>query len=133
MVTTTSHRLSLPWVRPPLSANMRLHWAERHRLTADIRHTVAWLARSARLPPSGHVTVTLVWAPPDRRRRDADNPFPTYKVCCDAIVDAGIVPDDAPEFMTKVMPVIVAGTERGMWLDVELTDPSPTAWTRGRR
>lgn len=120
--TAQTYRLALPWDRPPLTANQRPHWTTRHRLTADIRTTVAWLARAARIPAADHCTVTLVWAPGDHRRRDEDNLVATLKPCADGLVDAGIVPDDTPALMTKRMPQILPPPEPvGMWLDVEVT------------
>lgn len=52
------------------------------------------LARAARIPPCEAFAVRLVWQPRDRRRRDADNPFPTIKTAVDGLVDAGVVADD---------------------------------------
>lgn len=121
-IVSDTYRLTLPWTRPPLSANQRLSWPERHRHTREIRTTVGWLAKAARIPPAAHVTVTLVWAPGVPRTRDEDNPFPTLKAACDGLVDAGIVRDDTPFFMTKCMPVITTGTPKGLWLYVEITD-----------
>lgn len=104
---TTTHTLWLPYARPPLTANQRLHWAARARLTADVRRTAMLLARAAHLPRDcEHVTVALHYTPRDRRRRDADNLVPTLKAACDGLVDAGLVPDDTPDQMTKHMPVI---------------------------
>lgn len=118
----STYRLPLPWVRPPLSANQRLHWGTCARLARDIRTTTAWLARAAQIPAAAHLGVTLVWAPGDRRRRDVDNLVPTLKPCCDGLVDAGVVADDTPRWMTKHMPLILDGPGRGLWLDVEITD-----------
>lgn len=119
---TATYLISLPWQRPPISANQRMHWADRQRLTREVRTTVAWLVRSARVPTSSHVTVTLYWAPGDKRKRDADNPFPTLKAGCDGIVDAGVVKDDHPALMTKNMPVIVPPPHpKGLWLNVTVT------------
>ena len=46
------------------------------------------------------------------------------KPICDGIVDAGVVPDDTPEFMIKEMPVINApeGKHARMELLVEAVD-----------
>lgn len=120
-----SYRLDLPWSTPPLTANLRLSWPVRARLTRDVRTTVGWLAKAARIPPAAHCTVTLVWAPGDCRRRDADNLVATLKPCADGLVDAGIVPDDTPALMTKRMPQILPPPHPvGMWLDVETTTSS---------
>jgi crossover junction endodeoxyribonuclease RusA len=113
------YRLTLPWARPPLTENLRLHWRIKAQFTADIRTTVAWLARAARIPPSTHCSVRLIWAPGDFRRRDHDNLSPTYKAACDGIVDALVVRDDVPALMTKHMPEIVPPPSPvGMWLEV---------------
>lgn len=116
---TRQIRLVLPWARPPLSANDRLHWMERRRLTAEIRTTTAWLARAAGIPRCQHISVTLVWAPGDHRRRDVDNAVPTLKAACDGLVAAAVTPDDTPVWMTKQMPVILPPPEPpGLWLTI---------------
>lgn len=69
--------------------------------------------------------VTLHYRPRDNRRRDADNLVPTLKALCDGLVDAGLVPDDTPNYMHKHMPVIHPA-ERGkqgiMWLEINRKD-----------
>lgn len=127
-VVTTVYRLVLPWQRPPLTANQRLHWAVRSRLTREIREIVAWLGKAACIPPCGHLTVQLVWAPGDRRRRDGDNCAPTVKAAVDALargprkdlVGLDLVPDDTPKYVT-VLPTLIKppAYEPGMWLTVE--------------
>ena len=42
--------MSLPWPRPPLSLNDRMHWQVRHRLTVQVRQAAAVLARHHRVP-----------------------------------------------------------------------------------
>ena len=112
--------LTFPWERPPLNANQRLHWAKKASLTKNVRESARLWAR--KLPKSQrHITVQLVWVVTDRRRRDSDNIYPTFKAMCDGIVDAGIVPDDTPEYMTKLAPIIrhePGGTAR---LELEVT------------
>lgn len=36
----------------------------------------------------------------------ADNLVPTLKAAADGLVDAGVVRDDTPDLMTKVMPIL---------------------------
>jgi crossover junction endodeoxyribonuclease RusA len=140
----TTYRLELPWQRPPhpLSGNARgLHWAAKHRATRDVRRTVMLLARNAQIPICEHLTVELVWAPGDRRRRDEDNLWPLLKVCCDALsrgrgdwVGLELVPDDTKRFMTKTAPRIAEPDEipeRGMWLTVT-THQSTTTTERAQ-
>lgn len=115
----TTHIIPLSFPAPPLTANQRLHWRRRADLTKTVRHEVAM--RAARLGPMAPpITVTLHYRPRDRRRRDADNLVPTLKACCDGLVDARVVPDDTPDLMVKVMPVIhpPEGPAR-CWLEVQ--------------
>jgi len=106
------HEIRLPWATPPLSANARNHWRKQAAIVANIRHTVATLVNvrtfSANPLPmrAEHVVVELHYWPRDRRRRDADNLFPTLKSACDGLVDARVVCDDTPQFMDKKMPIL---------------------------
>jgi crossover junction endodeoxyribonuclease RusA len=102
-----------PWRSLPLSLNDRGHWAPRARRVAEVRSWASWAARAARIPPLTHATVGLVWYVPDRRRRDADNAAGTSKPAADGLVDAGVVPDDAPEYMTMLMPRVVYRRGKG--------------------
>jgi Holliday junction resolvase RusA-like endonuclease len=53
--------------------------------------------KAARAQPPSFVRVTFPVA--DNRRRDADNPAPTCKAIVDGLVDAGLWPDDSPEWV----------------------------------
>ncbi|MDT0223484.1 hypothetical protein [Gordonia sp. AC31] len=86
--------IELPYQRPPLTPNQRLHWSVRARLTREIRETAGMCARSAKLPSLGRSEVTTVWFVPDRRRRDAGSLSLTTKAALDGLVDAGVWPDD---------------------------------------
>lgn len=139
LITAVRCRLNLPYERPPaaLVGNTRVHWRRRSADTQQVRGDVLRLATAAglhRLPPDriGHVTVELVWAPGDRRRRDADNLWPLLKACCDALargprrdwIGLELVPDDTPEHMTKLAPRIEPPPAKGMWLDITLHGPT---------
>lgn len=95
------------YTKPPLSLNDRTHWRVKAKHTADIR---AWIREWAwhHVPACSATEVELHYVPRDARRRDADNLVPILKACCDGLVDAGVVPDDTPELMRKVMPIIDA-------------------------
>jgi crossover junction endodeoxyribonuclease RusA len=154
-MTRRTYRLTLPWNRPPaaLTGNARIgHWGGRSAASQEVRGAVAWLARKARIPRSRHLTVELVWAPGDQRKRDADNLWPTLKACCDGLargprkpslraaawVGLDLVPDDTPRWMTKRAPRIVGPDETheiGMWLIVTAefeTDPENPSERRAR-
>ena len=108
------HTLWLPYATPPLTANQRLHWAAKARLTADVRRTAMLLARAAHLPRDcEHVTVALHYTPRDRRRRDPSNLMPTQKALLDGLAAGtqrhpgyGLVPDDTPDYVTETIPTI---------------------------
>ncbi|MEU5848955.1 hypothetical protein [Saccharopolyspora shandongensis] len=127
MTVPIGYQLALPYERPPLTANQRLHWRTRAELTRMIRTAAAVRARNAKVPALGCCAVRLVWTVTDRRRRDADNLVPTLKACADGLVDAGVVVDDIPELMTKHMPEIVRGDALGLVLIVEPLAPEAAA------
>jgi crossover junction endodeoxyribonuclease RusA len=128
-------RLTLPYGRPPaaLTANARPHWSARASDTRQVRSDVTRLAQAAGLHryPVGaieHITVELVWAPGDRRRRDAPNLRPLCKAAVDALARGGrkdligldLVPDDTAEFVTELTPRIEPPPAKGMWLDLTI-------------
>jgi Holliday junction resolvase RusA-like endonuclease len=124
---TESAIVQLPWSKPPLSMNDRPHHMTRARLTKGMRRDAHMLADDSRLPRGlDRVQVALHYRPRDRRRRDSDNLMPVLKALCDGLVDYGLVADDTPELMTKLMPVIEQpekGKGGAMWLEIVWTAP----------
>lgn len=121
----TDIRIDLPWTQPPLTANQRMHWAEKAGTTRDVRQTAAILTRKA--PRADRLVVTLHYQPKQQRRRDRHNLWPTVKALVDGIVDAGIVPDDDTEHVSTPEPVIHTPDSAGpaMWLELEYPDDQP--------
>lgn len=83
--------VSLPWPHKALSPNFRSrsHWPRTNAI-ANAR-TAAWaLAKSARLsaPDEGPIQISVEFCPPDRRHRDLDNMFASFKAYQDGIADA---------------------------------------------
>lgn len=126
-------RLTLPYDRPPaaLWGNTRAHWRRRTADTRQVRSDVLRLAQAAGLNrldrPAAHVTVALTWAPGDNRRRDADNLWPLLKALADGLargrpdlIGLDLVPDDTPEYFTKLAPRIEPPPAKGMWLDISI-------------
>jgi Endodeoxyribonuclease RusA. len=105
------YTLDTDWPRPPLSENDRLHPLTKAKLVKKIRQTAQWWAEGLAIPEQEHVTVHMFWFVKDKRRRDEDNLISTAKPFYDGLVDAGIVPDDIPKFMTKHMPVVILNKE----------------------
>jgi len=118
--------LTLPYTKPPISLNdrwqtpagRRAHSAKVQQVRAD----VVTLARAANIPALEAIHVTLHYRPRDNRRRDSDNLVGTLKPCVDAIVQAGVVPDDCAPYVDWSRPVIhpaIPGTAPSLWLVVE--------------
>lgn len=106
--------------RPLLTLNQRLHHFAHARIVKKLRQI--GYGRGLQFGKGhDHVTVGLVWCVYTKHRRDADNTVPTLKALCDGLVDAGVVPDDTPEYMTKTMPEIRHVTDKGdvgVWLTI---------------
>jgi len=51
--------------------------------------------------PWAHCEVLVTMYHTTRRQRDADNALASLKSMYDGIQDAGVVPNDTPEFMTR--------------------------------
>ena len=80
-----------------------MHWGRRQRLVKNLRE-IAWgLARQQRIPRLARARFTGVYEPPDRRKRDAPNLYPSFKACIDGITDAGVLPDDNDRFVLDLL------------------------------
>jgi len=114
----------LPYEKPPLTLNQRLHWRAQAKLKADLRHLVYDRLIKQSPTPAGHIRVELHYVPRDRRRRDQDNLVPTLKSCLDGIVDTGLIPDDTPDYVTWTPPVIDTAqpTNPHMYLRIIVTE-----------
>ena len=100
----------LPLTRGKLiTANDKMHWASRAKLTKQLRQWGYLLGREgegvARLGLT-HARVEMEFAYPDRRRRDRSNLAPTVKALMDGLIDAELLPDDADRFLDGPHTVI---------------------------
>lgn len=92
---TRTYTIALPPGLELLNANDRdAHWARRKRVTEALREATGWSARTQRIPALQRAYILGVYEPPDRRRRDPANLYPSFKACVDGLVDAGVLPDD---------------------------------------
>lgn len=99
-------RIEFPQPAPLLSMNDRQHWAAwRWNATAA---AVKAIPSSTRMPMQPCV-VSVALPVKDKRRRDPHNYFATVKPIVDGLVDAGLWPDDTPEWVTTVEPTLVPG------------------------
>lgn len=101
-MTAPGMTLRLPWERPPLTSNARLHHHAKAKLTREIRQTTYLLAMSLKLRPvDGQAVVTTTWFVPDNRKRDTGAVTPTTKAMIDGLVDAGILAADDWKTVTE--------------------------------
>ena len=123
-----SVHIDLPWIKPPLTGNRTRGnpYARANEVKAAKGEAVLAVQASGVAPMVG-AEVTLHFRPKDRRRRDADGLAPTLKVCLDALVFSGVLPDDSwvhvPAATCRIHPP--NGEPAAMWL--ELTDPDKDA------
>jgi hypothetical protein len=98
-----------PCVLLSLNKDRRMHWRTKGRLVKAWRFAT-WaaacnaLGKDASRRARGPSIVSIELPVPDRRRRDPHNYFSTVKPIVDGLVDAGVWPDDTPEWVTTVEP-----------------------------
>lgn len=112
------------YTSPPLTLNQRLHWAKRQPIARVLADVVGWQIRAGLLPKfNPPVELALHWRPATKRSRDADNPIPTWKVCCDVFVRAGLLPDDTHDVVTPRVVIHPAAKPAKLWLEItEVTE-----------
>lgn len=120
----TTYEMPLSFTRPPLNMNDRMHWAKKAKIVKSLRHEAFTRAKAMKLPTNcGHIEFQFHFMPRDNRRRDAGNLLPNHKALLDGIVDAWVVHDDNPDYVTELMPKIHP-PERGQlakcWLTIKI-------------
>lgn len=76
------------------------HWGRRKKVTEALREAAGWKARQLRIPPLQRAHILAEYQPPDRRRRDPANLYPSVKACVDGIcLDAKVLADDDAEHL----------------------------------
>ncbi|WP_439593921.1 hypothetical protein [Microbacterium sp.] len=100
--TPLSWIIYFPWEKNPLPMNGSRGGHRAHaRKVRDIRTITGYSIRKAGIPALGRCEAQLVWWIDIPRRRDRDNLGQLEKPMFDALVDAGVVTDDTPDFMVK--------------------------------
>jgi crossover junction endodeoxyribonuclease RusA len=103
-ITARSWTIEFPPGMGLLSLNDRMHWAVRGRVVREIRKAAWVLAKAAGIPPLERASIAVTYRPPlVTRRRDLDNvPPASGKPAIDGIVDARVLADDAPPYVTGI-------------------------------
>jgi hypothetical protein len=92
-----------------MNMNERLHWTTQRRRARNwrnaARRAMPWyIPEGSYLPPS---IVQIELPVLGNLRRDPSNWYPTVKHIVDGLVDAHLWPDDTPQWVTTVEPVLV--------------------------
>lgn len=124
----------LPYRRPPLTLNQRLHHMAEHRIKGELKLATMLVAQSLRIPPLRAITAELVWFKGDNRVADPDNIAPTLKPILDGLKERGVVPDDNANHVFRTSNRIVLRRDdptpsAGARLEVRIRDMSALAGT----
>jgi len=81
--------LDLPWPDRVLHPNARPHWAAKARAAKKARQEAAWAAKAVGIGSleASSLTVTAIFPPPDKRRRDRDGMLSSIKSYLDGLSD----------------------------------------------
>lgn len=87
-----------------LNAERSAHWTKRHELTQSWREAFYFLALQARHDPfEKPVVITAQPYQAKNTLADAGNALPSVKAGVDGIVDAGLLPDDSPDWVSALL------------------------------
>jgi len=110
-----------PWTS---NAERRWHHMERAAKTRDTREAFGWMAKIQHVPALAAIEVYATPLAKDRRwRQDVGACFPAVKAAIDGLVDAGVLPDDNPQFVRALTfyPAEI-GDMDGLRLQIEEVD-----------
>lgn len=105
----------------PPSLNARLDWRPRARETAAWKDTALICLHhgtGGRWPKLEHVRLVLTLVSASARRRDPDNVATSAKPIIDAMVLAGVLPDDSFAVIEELVVRSERGPETGIRVDV---------------
>lgn len=96
-------------IHPSTNQYMRWHWTKRNQETQEW----AWLMKKAlkgqQRPFIENPVIETIYYFSDRRERDRGNYIPKFVI--DAIVNEGIIKDDAASILTETMPIFCYGSK----------------------
>jgi crossover junction endodeoxyribonuclease RusA len=80
--------ITIPWPPAALSPNKRYHWAVKSKAAKAYRGAVYTICCASRLRrPDDSAHISIVFHPPDNRRRDIDNMLASLKSGLDGLAD----------------------------------------------
>lgn len=97
------HRLVTPFRKPPLTMNelRRAHYYTEAKAKKEVEEVVYWLAIRQGIKDLAPSIITVTWFPPTNHKRDNDSLGPFTKAAKDALVRAGVWPDDNSAFVVE--------------------------------
>ena len=117
-----SERVALPWTNPPLTGNRtRGNPYARAKEVGEAKAAAQYAIRDAGVRHFDRATVEIHMRTKNWHRRDADGLAPTLKVCLDALVLEGVLPDDSFKHVPAVTLAIHPpnGEPASLWLVIE--------------
>jgi len=94
------------------------HHHKRAKFVKAWRQSAYEEALKAKVPKMRALEVIFVPCRKDRRHMaDTGGHFPVAKACIDGLVDAGVIPDDGPEYVTSLTfraPLVDGGNDRAL-------------------
>lgn len=121
-VASKTYSIAFPPATELISANGREHWTQRAKVTKHLRELAEQEANLKRIPELNKVKIRAVYYPPDNRRRDMSNLFPSVKAAIDGIVDAGVLLDDNDKFVLSLELTRGKGIVKGGQLVIEISE-----------
>lgn len=116
----TEYTVELPLPPKGCSKNVRRHWRVRHKANANYRADCALLYRVAKIPALPAVRLSLAFYNGGRvvgvddglyRPLDDANAIASFAAGQDALVDAGVIPNDSRKYVRQG-PVEIYGTAK---------------------
>lgn len=87
---STALAVDLPWPPKELNPNAHIHWKAKRRRRQAYRHACSWACvdQKVRKVDAEQIKATVIFSPPDARRRDVDNMLSSVKAAIDAVAEA---------------------------------------------
>jgi len=79
----------------------RAHFQTQRAAKKQVEDAVHWLVKRQGIKDLGPSIVTAIWFAPDKRKRDSDSLGPFVKAALDAMVKAGVWPDDNSDWVVE--------------------------------
>ena len=114
-----------------VNAERRMHWGKRAGLVRPMREAARVEALKAQIPRLQRLGVTATPRQARGRLADVAGPYPAVKAAVDGLVDAGILPDDSPEFLASLVqtaPVRSGCVRSGVRVDMLELIVEEVAW-----